>query len=129
VDALIDSIDRFSAAIRVIPTGARRSPLATAALYDELHQDATSRFTHVLLVKAQPGESAQLVDDKPLWFKDKFSTLVEVNVTYMLLATDDSHVALAGTATAMASAHGDLGSKVRFDTKAHVVGAGEPAGR
>jgi len=125
VDALIDSIDRFSAAIRVIPTGARRSPLATAALYDELHQGATSRFTHVLLVKAQPGESAQLVDDKPLWFKDKFSTLVEVNVTYMLMATEDSHVALAGTATAMASAHGNLGSEVRFNTKAHVVGAGE----
>jgi hypothetical protein len=122
VDGLIGSIDTFSAAIRVIPAGGRRSPLATAALYDQLHQGATSQFTHVLLVKAQPAQSAQLTDDKPLWFADKFSTIVEVNVTYMLIATQDSHVERAGTATAIASAHGDLGSELRFDTKTPVAG-------
>jgi hypothetical protein len=122
VDGLIASIDAFTAAIRVIPAGGRRSPFATAALYDELHAGASSQFTHALLVKAQPAQSAQLTDDKPLWFRDKFSTIVEVNVTYMLIATGDSRIVRAGTATAIASAHGDLGSELRFDTTAPVVG-------
>ena len=122
VESLIASIDAFSAAIRVIPAGGRRSPLASAALFDQLHQGADPRFTHVLLVKAQPAQSVQLTDDKPLWFKDKFSTVVEVNVTYMLISTDDSSVIRAGTATAMAAAHGDLGSDIRFSTTTPVVG-------
>ena len=125
VESLISSIDAFSAAIRVIPAGGRRSPLATAALLDQLHEGATSQFTHVLLVKAQPAQSAYLTDDRPLWFKDKFSTIVEVNVTYMLIATNDSRVVRAGTATATAAAYGDLGSEISFRTTTPVVGVWE----
>ena len=36
--------------------------------------------------------SQQLTDDKPLWFKDKFSTIVEVNVTFMCLETAGSTI-------------------------------------
>jgi hypothetical protein len=124
VESLLGSIDTFTAAIRAIPTGGRRSPFATAALYDDLHHGATSQFTHVLLVKAQPAQASLLTGDKPLWFADKFSTIVEVNVTYMLIATSDSHIEHAGTATAMASAHGDLGSELRFDATVNVAGVG-----
>jgi len=125
VESLISSIDAFGAAIRVIPAGGKRSPLATAALFDQLHEGATSHFTHVLLVKAQPAQSTQLTDDKPVWFPDKFSTIVEVNVTYMLIATNDSRVVRAGTATAIAAAHGELGSEIRFRTTTPVAGVWE----
>jgi hypothetical protein len=129
IDSVLAAIDAFTAAIRVVPAGGRRSPLATAMLRDDMHAGSPSWFSHVLLIKSQPAQSAQLTDDKPLWFKDKFSTLVEVNVTYMLISTDDSHVDRAGTATAMKSAHGDLGSQFHFDTESNVAGVYVPDDR
>ncbi len=122
VESLISSIDAFIAAIRAIPAGGGRSPLATATLFDQLHEGASPRFTHVLLVTAQTAQSVQVTDDRPLWFKDRFSTGVEVNVTYMLIATNDSRVVRAGTATANAVAHGELGSEIRIHTSTPVAG-------
>lgn len=120
VESLISSMDTFTAAIRVTPTGGRRSPLATAALVEQLHSDANPHFTHVLLVKAQPSQATQLTEDRPLHLRDKFSTIVEVNITYMLIGTEDSHVIRAGTATSVTAAHGTLGEDIRFEPKKHV---------
>jgi hypothetical protein len=122
VDSLVAAIDAFTAAVRVIPPGGRRSSLSTAALLQSLHDGAEPRFTHVLLVKSQPAQAAQLTDDKPLWFKDKFSTIVEVNVTYILIATADSRIVRAGTATATTAAHGDLGSEIAIKPIGSVAG-------
>ena len=117
IDALITSIDAFLAAIAAVPEGARRSALASAALHEQLRPAATgegtaaapSTSTHVLLIKAQPGQSQQLHDDKPFWFQDKFSTIVDVSVTYVLIATNDSTVLSAGTVTKTARAYGNVG--------------------
>jgi hypothetical protein len=118
-ESLILSIDSFTAAIRVVPSGGRRSPLATAALFDQLHAGAEPRFSHVLLVKAQPGQGTQVTNDKMLWFEDKFSTVIEVNVTYMLIATEDSRILHSGTATATATAHGNIGDTITFERTTH----------
>jgi hypothetical protein len=115
VEALITTIDAFAEAIRKVPESGRRSPLAAAALHDQLHEGAGTPFTHVLLVKAQPAQFSQLTNDKPLWFADNVSTLVEVNVTYMLIATTDSSIVRAGTASATAMAYGKLGEIFKFD--------------
>jgi hypothetical protein len=114
VDSLLASIDAFTTALRVVPTGGRRSPLTTAALHELLHVGGDRRFTHVLLVKAGPAQSAQLTDDRPLMFADRFSILVEVNVTYMLLATDSGAIVKAGSMSTQAAAHGSLGDSIRF---------------
>lgn len=114
VDSTLASIDGFTSALRVVPAGGRRTPLATAALFDALHEGAADRFTDVLLVKAGPAQSAMLTEDQPLLFQDRFSVLVEVNVTFMLLATDSGTIAAAGTASNQAVAHGTLGESIRF---------------
>jgi len=125
VEALLSSIDAFTAAIRVVPTGGRRSPFATAVLLDQLHggdSGATPAFSHALLVKAQPAQFSQLTSDKPLWINDKFSTMVEVTITYMLIATSDSSIARAGAATATAVAYGRLGDKFAYHVDTHGTG-------
>jgi hypothetical protein len=118
IDGLITSIDAFLAAIAKVPEGARRSPLAAAALHEHLRPAeipsgtaaaVSTTSTHVLLIKAQPGQSQQLLNDKPFWFDDKFSTIVDVSVTYVLIATKDSIVLSAGTVTKTARAYGTVG--------------------
>jgi hypothetical protein len=116
IDSLITSIDAFAAAVRAVPTGARRSSLATAALHELLHKpgliaDRAEQFTHVLLVKGQPGQSQQVVNNLPLWFQDKFSTIVDVNVTYMLIETASSRIVTSGTVTCVAKAWGNIGEE------------------
>lgn len=127
VESLLATIDAFVAAIRVVPTGGRRTPLATAALYQALHDTSDTGLTHVLLIKAQPGQSAQLTSDKPLMFADKFSVMVEVNVTYILITVATSWVVKSGTATALAMAHGNLGDEIKFHVRTPVVGVDPPA--
>ena len=122
VESLVGALDEFMKGVRIVATGARRSPLATSALYDQLQADAPTPFTHVLLIKGQAAQSQQLTDDKPLWFKDKFSTIVEVNVTFMCLETTGSKIVRAGTVTAMATAHGNLGSRLDFQVRTPVAG-------
>jgi class 3 adenylate cyclase len=51
------------------------------SLYDEA---AAERFTHVLLVNSEPGSASQVVDDQPLWWKDRFAVVAAVSLTYML---------------------------------------------
>jgi hypothetical protein len=124
IEALLTGIDSFTTAIGTVPAGARRSPLTTAALHEQLRgrpADATLEgtpakpgepaFTHVLLIKAQPGGSQHILDNRPLWFQDKFSTLVEISVTYVLITTATSEVTASGTATRVARAYGEMGKQ------------------
>jgi hypothetical protein len=122
VDGMLTSIDAFTAAIGKVPEGARRSALATAALHEQLHPAAKASdgtqppgFTHVLLVKTQPGGSQQLNDNKPFFMADRFSTLVDVSVTYVLIKTEGSQVVASGTVTRIARAWGKIGDRPEFD--------------
>jgi hypothetical protein len=134
IESLMGAIDQFLATARTIAPGAKRSPLATAALHEQLrgaeasgstassstasgHETTSShdtRFTHVLLVKAQPGQSQQLLDNRPLWFEDKFSTLVDVSATYMLIELPSSRIVKAGTVTKVGRAYGALGAEPKL---------------
>jgi hypothetical protein len=109
IDGLMSSIDQYVVALRTVPASGGRSPLATAALHEQLH--AEGGYNHVLLVKAQPGQAEQLIDNRPLWFADRFSTVVDVTLTYMLIRATDSAVETAGSATKTATARGRIGDK------------------
>jgi hypothetical protein len=116
VDSTITAIDQYVTGLRVIPAGGTRSPLTMAALHERLHQAVgqPSRYTHVLLIKGQGGEAQQLLSNRPLWFKDYFSTVLGVGVTYMLIETGESKLVAAGTATGTAKAYGKLGDEPNF---------------
>jgi len=132
IESIVASIDTFTAAIRTAPAGGSRTPLSTAALHELLHPATTmgqdgkpdpnlpvtpATITHVLLVKAQSGTAVEMTDDKPLWFQDKFTSVVDVSVTYMLIQTADSQLLDADTVTATASAHGNIGERPVIDVE------------
>jgi hypothetical protein len=112
-DSLVQSIDTFTAAISTTPAGASRSLLATAALYEQLHRraddDHNPAFGHVLLVKAQGGQSQQMLENRPLMMGDRYSTVVDLSVTYILISTSASRIVAAGTTTAAGTAWGKVG--------------------
>jgi hypothetical protein len=128
VDSLLASIDAFITGIRAVPEGGMRTPLGTASLYHAIHDTSRDGITHVLLVKAQAAQSAMLTDDRPLWFADKFSSLVEVNVTFMLLEAPGAWLIQSGTATAMTMAHGRLGEGIWFEERTAVISGNGPSG-
>jgi hypothetical protein len=110
VDQAIATIDAFVTALRTVPADAKRSPLTAAALHEYLHTGAEKGgFTHVLLVQSQNGSAVQLVDDKPLWWEDKFSVIASVTVAYMLLALPEGTMIAAGNADGTASIKGTIG--------------------
>ena len=83
------------------PEGGARPPIAIATLQELLHKaDGTpDAFTHVLFIKAEAGQAPLPLENKPLWWEDKFSSVVDVSVTYMLIKAEGSGVEAAGTAT------------------------------
>lgn len=117
VESLLSAMDSFVAAIRAIPANGGRSALATAALHEQLHggDGGETKYTHVLLVKTQSGQVQQMLDNRPLWFKDKYSTAVEASISYMLLDTASSAIVAAGTESAVQSAHGTIGDRPTLD--------------
>lgn len=108
IDSVTSAIDTLTAAARASSGGAR-SALATAALYERLH-GGKSGFSHVLLVKSQSGSASEHREDLPLWSKDKFTVIVDVHLTFMLLETGTCELIDAGTSTATAVASGSIGS-------------------
>jgi hypothetical protein len=114
VDSLLTAIDAFMTTVRT-SAGSSRSPLAAAALHEPLHDQ--NGFTHVLLVKAQPGEAQELIDKQPLWIRDKYSTAVDIAITYMLIEIASSTVVVAGTETATCSAHGKIGEDLTLNVR------------
>jgi hypothetical protein len=117
IAALVKAVDAFDTAVRAVPAGARRSALTNAALYEELHKD-TDGIDHVLLVKGLPGSGTQVVDDRPLWFKDRFSVTSTVNITYLLLAAGKSNrIVHGGTASATVTMRGKIGDRVEPEAR------------
>ena len=114
IDSLLTATDAFTSTIRAVPASGRRSPLASAALHEQLHE-GTPGYTHVLLVKTQTGQAQQILDNRPLWWHDRFSTVVNVSITYMLIEASTSAIVAAGTETAIQSAHGLIGYRPTID--------------
>jgi hypothetical protein len=112
VDSIAAAMDAFLASLAAIPQGATRSRLTDAILRQQLHVGAADRFTHVLLVKSQGGALHEAVDNRPLWFNDRFTILAAVSLTYLLIATDDSHALASGTVAGTATGHGTIGKSL-----------------
>ncbi|WP_436700308.1 hypothetical protein [Nocardioides sp. BYT-33-1] len=113
VETVITMADEFIAAVRTATPGSR-SLLTTAAVREQLHEDA-ARFSHVLLVKAENGQTEHTTTNLPLFFKDRFTTSATAAVTYLAITTADSSVVASGTVTAAASAHGKIGERYQLD--------------
>ena len=122
IDAAISAIDTLSASLRSVPAGARRSLVAAASLYEQLHASPAAnprRFTHALLVKSEGGQVQQTTSDRALWFKDKVSSLAESAISYILIDTRDGTIMKAGTEARTAQARGSIGSALVIDPPLH----------
>jgi hypothetical protein len=114
VDAIAQAMDALLASLTSIPHGATRSRLMDAVLREQLHEGATDRFTHILLVKSQGGSLHEAVDNRPLWFDDRFTVMAAVSVIYLLVATADSQALTGGTVAGTATGHGTIGKSLTF---------------
>jgi hypothetical protein len=114
IESLLAAIDGYLTTIRT-PAGGQRSPLATASLHAQLHAEGATGFTHVLLVKAQAGQAQQELENRPLWWRDKFSVAVDVSLTHMLIETKASGIEAAGSKTVSRTAHGKIGDRPTID--------------
>jgi hypothetical protein len=114
IESALSAIDAFTTSMRMTVAGATRSPLTTAILREKLHgggSQSATLFTHVLLVKAEPGSVQQLVEDRPLWLKDTFTVIATSNVTYMLVKVEAGNVIRAGSIGGEAKIHGTIGQE------------------
>ncbi|HJP78526.1 MAG TPA: hypothetical protein VJ914_29895 [Pseudonocardiaceae bacterium] len=115
INTVILSIDQFTTAMRTVLQPGGRSPLAAAALYEQLHQD-NGGISYVLLVNSQPGQLQQVTENRPMFLKDRFTTLADVDLLYVLIDTAESNVVAAGTETATAKASGEIGKDFTVTT-------------
>ncbi|MGV8977232.1 MAG: hypothetical protein ACOH17_04240 [Cellulomonas sp.] len=111
--ALVTVIDAYLTSISVVPDGGKRSPLVTAMLREVLHGD--NGIQYALLVKGRGGDAGQLINDRPLWFNDKFSTIASMSVSYLLVDTSTGGVVAGGTESATCAVHGKIGDDFRLD--------------
>lgn len=99
-------------ALTAVPAESKLSPLAAASA-QAIFADADLKF--VLVVKPAGASTTQLVSDRPLAMKDPFHVVADAGIAYTLIATSDSHVAIAGIATGEASMVGRIGSTLELD--------------
>jgi hypothetical protein len=107
IESLISMIDTYIAAIHAVPASGQRSLLATAALYERIQ-----KVSHVLLVKAQAGQAKDMLDNRPLWWADRFSTVVDASITFMLIDRSSSELKSSGTLSGRAELSGRIGKKI-----------------
>jgi hypothetical protein len=122
LDSTTAAIDQFTGSLRATAEGAKHTPLTAAILREQLHAPAgAKKFTHLLMVKAQPGSAQQLTEDRLL--KDRFSTIATSSVTYMLVETGEGRVVRSGSIGGEARIIGSLGKD--FSMEARSIKAGE----
>lgn len=119
-DALVNGIDAFVTSLHAVPTGGKRSPIVLAALREQLRDPAGQipAFTKVLFVKAASGSANQVLDDKPLLFKDKLHVVAAVSLAYWLLDPVMSNIIDAGVATGSADLKIRVGSEFKIQSGA-----------
>jgi hypothetical protein len=119
IKAFVADVDTFLAFVSAVPEGAVRSQLTNAILKQGLH---TGEFEHVLLVKALTGSSTQVIEDRPLLFKDRFSVVATSNISFLLLDTATNAVVAAGGVSGTAAVHGKIGAELRLDAAVSLSG-------
>jgi len=127
IESVLSAINAFMASLTAVPEGGKRSPLALAAMREQLHEATAGDhpFTHVLLVKGNAGSAQQSVDDRPLWLDDKYSAVATASITYMLLETETSQLLTADNVTGSAAAYGKIGDEFEVKVEARPL---DPSG-
>jgi hypothetical protein len=77
-------------------------------------------FTHVLLVKAQAGTINQLINDRPFFFADTFSSTAAISITYLLIDLDGS-IVRSNVIPGVATLTGKVGDAITTSAIAVVV--------
>lgn len=95
--ALAENIDTYLTSITNVPEGATRSMLTTAALHEQVRNHEVD---YVLFVRPDGGSVVQLLNDRPLWLKDKLFVHATMSVTYLLFKTASRRIVAAGTESA-----------------------------
>jgi hypothetical protein len=104
------AIDAFLASILAVAAGATRSAYTSAVLRERLH-DGT--IACVVLVKGVGGSTAQVVNDRPLWFKDKFTTIASAGLSWLMVDPVSGAVIAGGTKVSTLEISGTIGESIR----------------
>ncbi|GGU85306.1 hypothetical protein [Lentzea flava] len=102
-------IDKCLSSITSTPEGVTRSPLTDAVLYEGLR---TGQIEHVLVVKANAGSVGQLLDNRPLWLKDRVFVRAAMSVNYLLLDAKAKRIVVAGTMSGKAKINRKIGAEL-----------------
>lgn len=113
IDGAVKGIDDFVKSITSVPAGGARSPLTIALQREALH-DGGSVQAYVLVVKSQGASLQGVTDDRPLWFKDRFSTVAALSLTYFLLEAGRPGALAAGTLLGRAVGTGTIGDDLKL---------------
>ncbi len=105
------AIDAFLSSVMAVPGGATRSAYTTAILREQLHDGTVDR---VVLVKGVGGATAQVVADRPLWFKDKFTSIASAGLSWLMLSIVDGAVIAGGSKVSTLEIKGTIGATVTF---------------
>jgi hypothetical protein len=115
ISALITAIDAYLTAISGASSPGQRSALTNAVLREVLHGPGPDRCFAVL-IKGCGGSSTQLVNDRPFWFKDEFSIVASMGISYLLVDAANGRVAAGGSRSESVLASGKIGRSLEFKT-------------
>lgn len=109
--AAVALVNNYLDSVTKAPTGESRSALVTSLLYEQLH--CLNPVTHCLLIKAYPGTAHQLLEDRPMMFKDQVSIVASTGIAYSLLEVASGEILVGGALAAAQSLNGKLGTELK----------------
>ncbi len=111
VDAVAASIDAFVNAATTVPAGATRSLFTLATMRERLHAGEHG-FTHVLLIRAGRSACHQVLENRPLWLRDRFAVAAGADISFALIRAFDGAVVCADQVSGQAQANGTIGRTI-----------------
>jgi hypothetical protein len=113
ISALITAIDAYLTALSSTSSAGQRSALTNAVLREVFHVVGPER-RFAVLIKGCGGSSAQLVNDRPFWFKDEFSIVASMGISFLLVDAGNGRVAAGGSRSGTVMAAGKIGRSLEF---------------
>ena len=108
-----NTLDAFAEARRRGADGVELDVRLTADGALAIHHDA--EIPGVGLVKGAGGSTAQVVNDRPLWFKDKFTTIASAGLSWLLVDTATGAVITGGSKVSTLEISGTIGTTVKVN--------------
>jgi hypothetical protein len=113
ISSLITAIDAYLSAISSNSSTGQRSALTNAVLREVLHGPGANR-RFAVLIKGCGGSSEQLVNDRPFLFKDEFSIVASMGISYLLVNAGNGRIAAGGSRSGSVMAAGKIGRSLEF---------------